>query len=160
MLLLQNYGTEVRGPPVRYHGGTLCTTTGTASQHGLLAEIYLHYQTIHIEELIGPKGKGQKNMRDLSPEAIYKYACEDADVTLKLKNVLEQELKTNDAEHLFYEIEMPLVPVLAYIERNGVRARHGSLKTNVRTFHRPMNQIEEEVYQLAGTDFNIASPSR
>ena len=125
-----------------------------------LAEIYLHYQTIHIEELIGPKGKGQKNMRDLSPEAIYKYACEDADVTLKLKNILEQELKTNDAEKLFYEIEMPLVPVLAYIERNGVRVDTEALKQTSEHFTARMNQIEEEVHQLAGTDFNIASPKQ
>ena len=123
-----------------------------------LAEIYLHYQTIHIEELIGPKGKGQKNMRDLSPEAIYKYACEDADVTLKLKNILEQELKTNDAEKLFYEIEMPLVPVLTYMERNGVRVDTEALKQTSEHFTARMNQIEEEVHQLAGTDFNIASP--
>jgi len=125
-----------------------------------LAEIYLHYQTIHIEELIGPKGKGQKNMRDLSPEAIYKYACEDADVTLKLKNILEQELKTNDAEKLFYEIEMPLVPVLTYMERNGVRVDTEALKQTSEHFTARMNQIEEEVHQLAGTDFNIASPKQ
>ena len=117
-------------------------------------------QTFHIEELIGPKGKGQKNMRDLSPEAIYKYACEDADVTLKLKNILEQELKTNDAEKLFYEIEMPLVPVLAYMERNGVRVDTEALKQTSEHFTARMNQIEEEVHQLAGTDFNIASPKQ
>ena len=118
----------------------------------------MYKRQIHIEELIGPKGKGQKNMRDLSPEAIYKYACEDADVTLKLKNILEQELKTNDAEKLFYEIEMPLVPVLAYIERNGVRVDTEALKQTSEHFTARMNQREEEVHQLAGTDFNIASP--
>ena len=99
-------------------------------------------------------------MRDLSPEAIYKYACEDADVTLKLKNILEQELKTNDAEKLFYEIEMPLVPVLAYMERNGVRVDTEALKQTSEHFTARMNQIEEEVHQLAGTDFNIASPKQ
>ena len=72
-------------------------------------------ETIHIDELIGPKGKNQKNMRDLAPESMYIiYACEDADVTLKLKNVLEKELKDKwTSERLFYDIEMPLVPVLA-----------------------------------------------
>ena len=99
-------------------------------------------------------------MCDLSPEAIYKYACEDADITLKLKNILEQELKTNDAEKLFYEIEMPLVPVLAYIERNGVRVDTEALKQTSEHFTARMNQIEEEVHQLAGTDFNIASPKQ
>ena len=93
-----------------------------------LAEIYLHYQTIHIDELIGPRGKNQKNMRDLPPEEVYKYACEDADVTLKLKNVLEEELKKQGVEHLFYEIEMPLVRVLANLESNGVRIDTEALK--------------------------------
>ena len=125
-----------------------------------LAEIYLHYQTIHIEELIGPKGKGQKNMRDLPPEAIYKYACEDADVTLKLKHALEKELKEQGAEKLFYEIEMPLVPVLVYMERNGVRVDTEALKQTSEHFTARMNQIEEEVHQLAGTEFNIASPKQ
>ena len=100
-----------------------------------LAEIYLRYQTIHIDELIGPKGKNQKNMRDLAPKDVYRYACEDADVTLKLKNVLEKELKENDAERLFYDIEMPLVPVLVNIERNGVAAGYGSAETIFRPLY-------------------------
>ena len=85
-----------------------------------MAETLLGYHTIHIDELIGPKGKNQKSMRDLSPTDIYEYACEDADITLKLKNVLEPKLKEAGVEHLFYEIEMPLVPVLAEMEMNGV----------------------------------------
>ena len=125
-----------------------------------LAEIYLHYETIKIEELIGPKGKNQKNMRDLDPANIYRYACEDADVTLKLKNVLEKELKQNDAEALFRDIEMPLVPVLAYMERNGVRIDTEALKETSRHFTARMNQIEEEVHRLAGVEFNIASPKQ
>ena len=112
MLVLGNYGTEVRGPLFDTMVAHYVLQPELRHNMDYLAEIYLHYQTIHIEELIGPKGKGQKNMRDLSPEAIYKYACEDADVTLKLKNILEQELKTNDAEKLFYEIEMPRYPYL------------------------------------------------
>ena len=160
MLVLGNYGTEVRGPLFDTMVAHYVLQPELRHNMDYLAEIYLHYQTIHIEELIGPKGKGQKNMRDLSPEAIYKYACEDADVTLKLKNILEQELKTNDAEKLFYEIEMPLVPVLAYIERNGVRVDTEALKQTSEHFTARMNQIEEEVHQLAGTDFNIASPKQ
>ncbi len=160
MLVLGNYGTEVRGPLFDTMVAHYVLQPELRHNMDYLAEIYLHYQTIHIEELIGPKGKGQKNMRDLSPEAIYKYACEDADVTLKLKNILEQELKTNDAEKLFYEIEMPLVPVLAYMERNGVRVDTEALKQTSEHFTARMNQIEEEVHQLAGTDFNIASPKQ
>ena len=160
MLVLGNYGVEVCGPLFDTMVAHYVLQPELRHNMDYLAEIYLHYQTIHIEELIGPKGKGQKNMRDLSPEAIYKYACEDADVTLKLKNILEQELKTNDAEKLFYEIEMPLVPVLAYIERNGVRVDTEALKQTSEHFTARMNQIEEEVHQLAGTDFNIASPKQ
>jgi len=131
-------------------------------RHGMdyLAEVYLHYETIKIEELIGPKGKKQGNMRDLPPADVYKYACEDADVTLKLKHVLEKELVENGVEKLFEEIEMPLMPVLAYMERNGVRIDPEALKETSHHFTARMNQIEQEVYQLAGMEFNIASPKQ
>ena len=131
-------------------------------RHGMdyLAEVYLNYETIKIEELIGPKGKKQGNMRDLPPAEVYKYACEDADVTLKLKHVLEKELVKNEVKELFEEIEMPLVPVLAYMERTGVRIDPEALKETSRHFTARMNQIEKEVYQLAGMEFNIASPKQ
>ena len=125
-----------------------------------LANIYLNYEPIPIEDLIGPKGKGQLNMRDLSPEQVYRYACEDADVTLQLKKPLEEELEQNNAKALFEEIEMPLVPVLAYMERNGVRIDTEALKETSRHFTLRLRQIEEEIYQLAGTTFNIASPKQ
>lgn len=130
--------------------------------HGMdyLAEVYLNYQTIHIEELIGSKGKNQKNMADLPPTAVYEYACEDADVTLKLKNVLEPLLKENDCDRLFWEIEMPLMPVLAYMERNGVCIDQEGLKETSRLYTEEMNRIEKEIHELAGTDFNIASPKQ
>ncbi len=160
MLVLSNYGVEVCG--LLFDTMVAHYVLQPELRHNMdyLAEIYLHYQTIHIEELIGPKGKSQKNMRDLPPEAIYKYACEDADVTLKLKHALEKELKEQGAEKLFYEIEMPLVPVLAYMERNGVRVDTEALKQTSEHFTARMNQIEEEVHRLAGTDFNIASPKQ
>lgn len=160
MLVLGNYGAEVRGPLFDTMVAHYVLQPELRHNMDYLAEIYLHYQTIHIDELIGPKGKGQKNMRDLAPESIYKYACEDADITLKLKNILEKELKENGAEKLFYEIEMPLVPVLAYMERNGVRVDTEALKQTSEHFTARMNQIEEEVHQLAGMDFNIASPKQ
>lgn len=160
MLVLGNYGAEVRGPLFDTMVAHYVLQPELRHNMDYLAEIYLRYQTIHIDELIGPRGKGQKNMRDLPPEAIYKYACEDADITLKLKNILEQELKTYGAEKLFYEIEMPLVPVLAYMERNGVRVDTEALKQTSEHFTARMNQIEEEVHQLAGMDFNIASPKQ
>ena len=160
MLVLANYGVEIQGE--MFDTMIAHYVLQPELHHGMdyLAEIYLHYETIKIEELIGPKGKNQKNMRDLDPIHIYRYACEDADVTLKLKNVLEKELKQNDAESLFHDIEMPLVPVLAYMERNGVRIDTEALKETSRHFTARMQQIEEEVHRLAGVEFNIASPKQ
>ena len=160
MLVLANYGVELQGE--MFDTMIAHYVLQPELHHGMdyLAEIYLHYETIKIEELIGPKGKNQKNMRDLDPIHIYRYACEDADVTLKLKNVLEKELKQNDAESLFRDIEMPLVPVLAYMERNGVRIDTEALKETSRHFTARMQQIEKEVHRLAGVEFNIASPKQ
>ena len=160
MLVLGNYGVEVRGP--LFDTMIAHYVLQPELRHGMdyLAEIYLKYETIKIEELIGAKGKNQGNMRDLAPEAVYKYACEDADVTLKLKNKLEKELEENGVKPLFEEIEMPLVPVLAYMERNGVRIDTEALKETSKHFTARMHQIEEEVHQMAGVDFNIASPKQ
>ena len=156
--ILANYGIEVKGKlfdtmiahyvlqPELYHG------------MDYLAEIYLDYDTIKIEELIGEKGKNQKSMRDVAPEKVCDYACEDADVTLKLKNILEKEIKKEGLEELFYNIEMPLVPVLAYMERNGARIDTAALKETSTLFGKRLNDIEEEIYSLAGEPFNIASP--
>ena len=123
-----------------------------------LAEIYLNYKTIHIDELIGPKGKNQKNMRDLRPQDVYEYAAEDADVTLNLKNKLEGELKKYGAEELFYNIEMPLMPVLAEMEMNGVTIDTQSLADTSDVLTKRMEEVEKEIYELAGAPFNIASP--
>ncbi len=125
-----------------------------------MAEVYLHYQTIHIDELIGPKGKNQRSMRDLSPTLVYEYACEDADITLQLKNKLEPELKRLQCEDLFYNIEMPLMPVLAEMEMNGVCLDTQSLAETSKQFTARMNEIEARIYELAGEQFNIASPKQ
>lgn len=124
------------------------------------AEIYLKYKTIHIEELIGPKGKGQKNMRDLNPQDVYEYAAEDADITLKLKNILEKELEKAGVEHLFYDIEMPLMPVLASMEMNGVCLDTVSLKETSEVLTNRLKVIENKIYELSGETFNIASPKQ
>lgn len=160
LIMLANYGVSLKGK--MFDTMIAHYVLQPELRHGMdyLAEIYLKYETIKIEELIGAKGKKQGNMRDLAPEAVYKYACEDADVTLKLKQVLENELETNGVKKLFEEIEMPLVPVLAYMERNGVRIDTDALKETSRHFTARMNQIEEEVHQLAGMEFNIASPKQ
>ena len=158
--ILANYGIEVRGKlfdtmiahyvlqPELFHG------------MDYLAEIYLGYETIKIEELIGEKGRNQKNMRDVSPTLVCDYACEDADVTLKLKNILQAELKKEGVENLFYNIEMPLVPVLAYMERNGARIDTAALKDTSVLFSKRLADIEEQIYSLAGEPFNIASPKQ
>lgn len=160
MLVLANYGVQLHGPLFDTMVAHYVLQPELRHNMDYLAEIYLNYQTIHIEELIGPKGKNQGNMRDLPPASVYEYACEDADVTLKLKNKLEKELDENNVRKLFEEIEMPLIPVLAYMERNGVRIDTEALKETSRHFTLRMKQIEEEVYQLAGTEFNIASPKQ
>ena len=125
-----------------------------------MAEVYLNYQTIHIDELIGPRGKNQKSMRDLSPTQVYEYAAEDADITLRLKNVLEPKLKEAGVEHLFYEIEMPLVRVLAEMEMNGVLIDTDSLKETSELFTSRLKELEQRIYELAGEEFNIASPKQ
>ena len=125
-----------------------------------LAEVFLNYQTIHIEELIGPKGKKQKNMRDLNPKDVYEYAAEDADITLRLKNVLEPKLGEVKAEHLFWEIEMPLVPVLADMERNGICLDTNALQETSKVFTERMRKYEEKIYEEAAEKFNISSPKQ
>lgn len=125
-----------------------------------MAETLLNYKTIPIESLIGAKGKHQKNMRDLQPSEIYEYACEDADITLQLKHVLEPKLKEVEAEDLFWNIEMPLVPVLADMELHGVRLDTAALEETSRIFTERMNQYEQEIYELAGESFNISSPKQ
>ena len=125
-----------------------------------MAETLLGYQTIHIEELLGPKGKKQKNMRDLSPTDIYEYAAEDADITLRLKNVLEPRLKELGVEELFWNIEMPLVRVLADMELNGVCLDTEVLQDTSKIFTERMKQYEQEIYKEAGEEFNISSPKQ
>ena len=161
MIVLQNYGVQVKGKLFDTMLAHYVLQPELRHNMDYLAEIYLHYRTIHIDELIGARGKNQKNMRDLPPEDVYRYACEDADVTLKLKNVLEKELKEQSAEHLFYEIEMPLVPVLVNIESNGVRIDTEALRQSSEHFTVRLQEIEKEIYGLAGGEtFNIASPKQ
>lgn len=160
LLVLQNYGINLKGKI--FDTMIAHYLLQPELHHGMdyMAEVYLNYQTIKIEELIGSKGKNQKNMADLSPTEVYEYACEDADVTLKLKNILEPLLKENGCEQLFWDIEMPLMPVLAYMERNGVCIDTEGLKETSLLYTSEMKRIEKEIHALAGTDFNIASPKQ
>ncbi len=158
--VLRNYDVYLQGPlfdtmvahyllqPEQYHN------------MDFMAEVYLNYNTVHIDELIGPKGKTQKNMRELAPNDVYAYACEDADITLQLKNVLEPKLKEVGVDQLFHEVEMPLIPVLAEMECNGVRIDTAALKETSQVFTERMLQLEQEIYQAAGKTFNVSSPKQ
>ncbi len=156
--VLANYGVTLAGPMFDTMIAHYLIQPELRHNMDYMAEVYLNYKTIHIDELIGPKGKNQKNMRDLTPTEVYEYAAEDADITLKLKNKLEPELKKYGAERLFYEIEMPLMPVLAEMEMNGVRIDTRSLAETSNILTARMEELERRIYELAGERFNIASP--
>ena len=160
MEVLRNYGIELKGKLFDTMIAHYLIQPELRHNMDYLAEVYLGYQTIHIDELIGPKGKGQRSMRDLTPEQVYEYACEDADITLQLKNVLEPKLEEVGAKELFWQIEMPLVPVLAEMEMNGVRIDTQSLsETSAQLTQRALD-IEKHIFELAGEPFNIASPKQ
>lgn len=160
LLVLQNYGITLKGE--FFDTMIAHYLLQPELRHGMdyLAEVYLNYETIRIEELIGAKGKNQRNMADLTPEQIYEYACEDADVTLKLKNVFEPKLKEEGCYELFHDIEMPLMPVLAWMERNGVCIDTDGLKETSLLYTEQMNRLEQEIHELAGEVFNISSPKQ
>ena len=158
--VLHNYGVKLKGQMWDTMIAHYLIQPELRHNMDYMAEVYLHYKTIHIDELIGPKGKNQRSMRDLSPTLVYEYACEDADITLQLKNKLEPELKKHECEDLFYQIEMPLMPVLAEMEMNGVCLDTESLTETSKQFTARMNEIEQRIYELAGQQFNIASPKQ
>ena len=158
--VLANYGVELKGRMFDTMIAHYLIQPELRHNMDYMAEVYLNYQTIHIDELIGPKGKNQRSMRSLPPNDVYEYACEDADITLRLKNVLEPKLKEAEVESLFWEIEMPLMPVLASMEMNGVRIDTESLQETSRLFTERMIQLEQHIYELAGEEFNISSPKQ
>ena len=158
--VLRNYDIHLQGPMWDTMIAHYLIQPELRHNMDYMAETYLHYQTVHIDELIGPKGKGQRSMRDLSPTLVYEYACEDADITLQLKNKLEPELKKHDCEKLFYDIEMPLMPVLAEMEMNGVVLDTEALAQTSKELTQRMNEIEARIYELAGERFNISSPKQ
>lgn len=158
--VLRNYNVQLQGPMWDTMIAHYLIQPELRHNMDFMAEVYLKYKTIHIDELIGPKGKNQRSMRDLSPTLVYEYAAEDADVTLRLKNKLEPELKKFECEKLFYDIEMPLMPVLAEMEMNGVCLDVESLKETSTILTNRMNELEKHIYELAGQQFNIASPKQ
>lgn len=160
ILMLSRYGIEVNGP--LFDTMIAHYLLQPDLRHGMdyLAEIYLNYKTIHYDEMIGGKGKNQKSIREVDAELLKDYAAEDADITFRLKQILEKELKTNQLDTLFYEMEMPLVRVLATMERNGVRIDSEALKQSSVVLTEEMNQLEKEIHALAGFEFNVSSPAQ
>ena len=160
ILALRNYGIRVKGK--LFDTMIAHYILNPELRHGMdyMAETYLKYKTIHIEELIGPKGKNQKSMRDVNKQIVLDYAAEDADVTLKLKNILEKEIKKNNFDHLFHEIESPLVYVLADMEWTGVRLDLNALAQLSEELTADLQAIEKEIIEMAGVDFNVNSPKQ
>ncbi len=156
--VLMNYGVELQGNMFDTMLAHYIVQPELYHNMDYLAEVFLNYQTIHIEELIGAKGKNQKSMRNLAPSEVYEYAAEDADITLRLKNVLEPKLKEIDCEDLFWNVEMPLIPVLAHMEMNGVCIDTDTLKETSSNLTNRLTEIEHHIYELAGESFNIGSP--
>lgn len=158
LTVLASYGIEVAPPMFDTMLAHYLVQPEMRHNMNYLAEVYLNYETIHIEELIGPAGRKQKNMRDLRPDEIRDYACEDADVTLCLKAHLVREMEESGVRRVFDDIEMPLMPVLSRIERNGVRLDTEALAETGQQFVARLSQLEAEIYADAGHEFLITSP--
>ena len=159
ILVLSHYGIEVEGKLFDTMLAHYVVQPEQRHNMDLLAENYLHYRTIPIEALIG-SGRTQRNMADLEPKEIVDYACEDADVTLRLYPILKQEMEKYEVTSVFTDIEMPLLPVLARMERNGVCLDTAALEETGRNFTERMQQLETEIYELAGHEFTITSPKQ
>ena len=160
IMVLRKYGVKVTGPLFDTMIAHYLLNPELRHNMDYLAETYLQYKTIAIEKLIGPRGKNQLSMRDVPIEKVYEYAAEDADITLKLKNHFEPELKKENLETLFYDIEMPLIYVLAEMELTGVTVDTAALKQSSVTMTKELEEMEQEIYQLAGMKFNLNSPKQ
>lgn len=158
--VLRKYGVEMKGELFDCMIAHYLLQPELRHNMDYMAEAYLNYKTIHIDELIGHKGKSQKSMRDLSPIEVYEYACEDADITLKLYHILEPKLKELNIFNLFKDIEMPLINVLVEMEMNGVILDTTSLTETSRILQQRILEKERKIYEEAGTSFNIASPKQ
>lgn len=159
LTVLSHYGVEVKGELFDTMLAHYVVEPEQRHNMDYLAETLLHYRTIHIEELIGT-GRNQKNMRDLPPADICDYACEDADVTLRLYPLLREKMVESDVTSVFSQIEMPLLPVLARMEQNGVHLDTETLRQTGDDFRARLHALEGEVYTLAGHEFTITSPKQ
>lgn len=158
MLMLANYGISVKGPLFDTMIAHYLIQPDLRHNLDYLCENYLNYQKIPTEALIG--SKGQTSMRRVEKEQLLEYACEDADLTFQLLLKLEKELAENELNHLFNNIEMPLIPVLVEMEMTGVKIDPDALNTYAVTLREQIIALEEEIYHLAGTKFLISSPKQ
>jgi DNA polymerase-1 len=158
--VLANYGINVSGPLFDTMIAHYLLEPDMRHNMNLLSEIYLSYTPVHIESLIGEKGKNQKNMRSVPVDQLKEYAAEDADITFQLKNLFEPKIKEENLSELASQIEMPLISVLAEMERNGVILNGEELNTFAKTLREDIINLEKEIYELAGTEFNISSPKQ
>jgi DNA polymerase-1 len=158
--VLANYGIEVKGPLFDTMIAHYLLEPDMRHNMNLLSESYLGYTPVHIEELIGEKGNSQKNMRSVPVDKLMEYAVEDADVTYQLKGKFEPRIKAEGLDPLAREIEMPLITVLATMERNGVILNLSDLKAITINLREDIISLEKEIYSLAGTEFNISSPKQ
>ncbi|NCP46446.1 MAG: DNA polymerase I, partial [Flavobacteriales bacterium] len=159
MNVLSNYGIRIKGQLFDTMVAHFLIQPDMRHNMDLLAETYLGYKTVSIETLIGKKGKNQGNMRDIAPEQITDYACEDADITLQLKNELETKMNPT-LKKLLLEIEMPLIPVLAAMEQEGIKLDVEALYLFSKELHILILELEKKIIDLAGTKFNIDSPKQ
>jgi DNA polymerase-1 len=158
--VLANYGIDVKGPMFDTMIAHYLLEPDMRHNMNLLSESYLGYSPVHIESLIGEKGNGQKNMRSVPVDKLMEYAVEDADVTYQLKQIFEPRIKTGGLGDLAHDIEMPLISVLALMERNGVILNLDDLKAITINLREDIISLEKEIYTLAGTEFNISSPKQ
>jgi DNA polymerase I len=160
LLVLKWYNTQLRGKTFDTMLAHYVIEPDGKRSMDLLSAKYLGYEPIHIEELIGKKGKTQGTMRDVEIEKAKEYAAEDADITLQLKNIFLPQLKTKDVEKVFYEVENPLVKVLTNMEFEGIRIDEGFLNSYSKELDIDAKIAEEKVYAAAGVRFNLASPKQ
>lgn len=158
--VLACYGIEVKGPIFDTLIAHYLLEPDMRHNMNLLSELYLSYSPVHIESLIGDKGPSQKTMRSVPVEKIKEYSVEDADVTIRLKKIFEPEIILQGLDDLAEHIEMPLIKVLAAMERYGVKLDLGDLKNIMGDLREDIIRLEKEIYELAGTEFNISSPKQ
>ena len=156
--VLLNYDVQIKGPLFDTMIAHYLIQPDMRHNMDILAETYLNYETISIETLLGKKGKNQKNMRDIAPKEVLNYAAEDADITFQLKGVFEPKLVETGVEKVFNNIEMPLVPVLARMEREGIKIDVHSLRSYSGELGETIIRLEREIIELAGRSFNVGSP--